>query len=229
MRSTRKAIRRASSSCSTAAAASASPVRGGRVDEQRQRHSLDLHPVGSLNGGPGSAGAIEAGDEEVAVAGAVRCRGSKQRRAKPPFAAAAGAPRRRTAGAGARIRYPPGRSTRAISAGHGRAVRSDDQVEEFVGEGKAARPGLLEGDPALRVEADPGAAPRERAPASGRRRAPAPRELAGKEEAALAVAAADHQRPLGRRDVKHRGGERGQRWGAHAAMIASPGPADSIL
>src|SRR4051812_39705308 len=98
----------------------------------------------------------------------------------------------------------------------------DGEVEVVVGEWEAAPAGMLEGDPALRIEADAGGRLPDRRLVAIDAADPRPRELAGEEEGPLAIATAEVEHPLGRAvDVQCRGGERDQVGGGHAAIIAS--------
>lgn len=100
-------------------------------------------------------------------------------------------------------------------------VELGDQIEVVVG--KRQRPGLpnLEGNSSLGVKADPGTCfPHRRLrriDTSYSRR----RELSGEKQHRFAIAAIDHQGPLGYRHVQNRGGKRSQQWGTHPPMIAS--------
>lgn len=101
------------------------------------------------------------------------------------------------------------------------AVNLRDQIEEALGVGQVTRLAKLEGDPPFWVEPDPGA----RGPDQGGRGVGAAhtrrRELTGKEENRIAVAALNDEGALGHGHVKHRGGQWSERWGAHGAIIAS--------
>ena len=235
MRWTRKTTRRSSSACSTLGSSfSDAPAAGGRVDQQRQRHlrSTSDRSVLPMGGEPSRTG-CQAGARAGARPGSCR------RRRRPPRAArtrggraAAAASRRRSPsrsaagapsgpGSGCRPGAGPGRPRRAPGAPPLCATRS----KWSSGNGSAPRPADLEGDPALGVEADPGRRRRDRLRGAIDAAHPGARELAGEEEGAVAVAAADLEDPLGLRDagVQHRGGQRGSSVGpAHEPII--PGP-----
>jgi hypothetical protein len=99
--------------------------------------------------------------------------------------------------------------------GGGAGVDRRDQVEVVVGEGDGAGGAGLEGNPALGVEADPGAGAADRLLGAVDAAHPGLGELAGEEERRLALAALQHQCPLGDADMQRRGGQRGERRGRH--------------
>jgi len=102
-------------------------------------------------------------------------------------------------------------------AGPQRAVALNDQVEEGVGVGKAATTALLEGDPALGVEADPGDGVVDRLCGAVDATHPRRRVLARQEQHPVAATTADLEDALGvAGNVEHCGGERYQR-GRHLA------------
>jgi hypothetical protein len=82
----------------------------------------------------------------------------------------------------------------------------DDQVEVVVGEGEPAGVADLEGDPALGVEADPRRRPPDIVLGGVDAPHPGARELTGKEEGTLALAAFDLEHAFGlrRAGVHHR-------------------------
>ena len=95
-----------------------------------------------------------------------------------------------------------------------------------VGEGQAARVALLEGDPALGVEADPRRGPGDALGGGVDAADPGPGELTGEEERAVAVAAFDLQHPFGLlgAGVQHRRRQGDHRIGRdHGPIIAGPG------
>jgi hypothetical protein len=179
--------------------------------------------VSSLNVGLGSAGAIKAGDEEVAVSGSLRLPRLEIALGQPPLEQAPARPGREPWGTEEGMDEKPTRTQYPCQLGGQYAPsRLGDQVEEFVGVWQGAPSGLLEGDPPLWVEpnlllcfANPvGGAIGAAHTGAGK--------LTGEEERRTTVITTDHQRPLRRRDVKHSGGERLQRRDFHGAMIASP-------
>ena len=165
MRSTRKATRRASSACLDPRQQLQRLAAGrGRVDQQGQRHPRDLHRARSLVGGR-RRGRRRAGGatEKLPSPAAPASTGSIPRRREPPAQQRAARGRAGVAAPGceARIRWPPGRSTRA-DLGRRRAARraAATRSKESSGKGSERGVAVLEGDPALGVEADPRASPR---------------------------------------------------------------------
>ena len=109
------------------------------------------------------------------------------------------------------------------------AFEDHHQIEEGIGEGKLAWLRLLERDPPLGIEADPG--PRRSHAVGGRIHAADARrrKLAGEEQHRLAVAKAGDERPLRGGNVKHGGGEPGQRGIGHGGDDRTPAGARPIL
>jgi hypothetical protein len=88
----------------------------------------------------------------------------------------------------------------------------------LVREGDRAAAALLEGDPSLRVESDPRRRRADAVLSTVEAANPGGWELAGEEEDRVAVAAPQHQDPLGWPiKAEDGGGERGQGWSGHAA------------
>jgi len=114
-------------------------------------------------------------------------------------------------------------------AGRRAALEDHDQVEELGGEGEPAGGGLLEGDAALWIEADPRAGRPH--PLSGRIGAADPRrgKLPSEEEHWLAFAAAIDKRAFGGGKIEHRGCEPGQGEVGHGPMIATAATGEAIL
>ena len=97
-----------------------------------------------------------------------------------------------------RIRCPPGPSTRAISPGCRRPARLGDEVEEARRDRGGPRPPMLEGDPTLGIEPDPGDRLSDRLRGGVDAAHPRRWELARQEERAVAGAAADSRTRSGR-------------------------------
>lgn len=104
-----------------------------------------------------------------------------------------------------------------------------DQVEHLVGVGKGARLALLEGDPSLGVEADPGDGTAHLLSGSIDAAHACGRELASEEEHPVAFAAADLQGALGWWDVENSGGQRRQDGSVHGTDDLSRSSQRAIL
>ena len=217
MRSTRKTTRRASSACSTRGSSfSVLPARRGGVDEQRQRHPVDVHAARSLVGRrrAGSSPRRRTTEKLPSPAVAALQTGSNPRRAR-------------------RQRSEPAAEARPAASP---AVRGEDQVAAGAQDprrsrrrrggrrarrrGRRGRPGrgARAGRPALKATRPSGSRPTRAVGArgpprrSGRRRAPGPPGTRGR---GRAPRRRRRTRPRSTRsgaaDVQHRGGERGQR------------------
>jgi hypothetical protein len=108
-------------------------------------------------------------------------------------------------------------------------TRLDDQVEHLVGVGEGARFALLEGDPPLGIETDPGdgtvhrlSGPINAAHACGR-------ELTGEEKHPVTLATADLQGSLRSRDLENGGGQRRQGGSLHGIDDLRRGSQRAIL
>ena len=185
-----------------AASFSARPPRRVRVDEQGQWHPPGLHAVCSLIGvRPASTGGRRRSCRRRPRRPAARSRPRQAPAQSQPAARAARRARRRV---WARIRWPPGRSTRAASAGSGRASTPATQVEWSSGKGsergrarlKATRPS---GSRPTRAVA------RRTAAVERRRRAPGPRGTRGR---GRAPPRRRRTRPRGRARARRRAGRR---------------------
>jgi hypothetical protein len=97
----------------------------------------------------------------------------------------------------------------------GAGVQSRQQVEVIVREGNRARAALLEGDPPLGVEADPGSSTADRPSRAVDPPDPGAWKLTREEKRPLALAALDLQNPLRTADVEDGGGKGGERRSRH--------------